>query len=331
MCGIYLGEEEDNKIINMVASRGKDLQKSVKINRFFLFSSVLAIRDKIEQPIITENFSFLYNGEIYNETVSDTLFIKETIEDVLLHFKHNQQKIQEISMDIYKRINKYENELALVILFKDYILFFKDDIGRKSLGHKLNKLQISSVGYQNEVDCLYLYIYDIKEKSLQKVLKQSDYVQHLVSNYHRIAHMIQQNKYYAFLKQENFKKGESLINENCSVHDLDKLLFESTKKRLIKGNIVVLFSGGIDSNVIVLYLILASKSDQKIFLINSSLIDSQDRENAKTSYNLIKKTFPERAIELVIVELNCEMIKTHKKHLEDLIYPKTSKMDLNIA
>ncbi|KAF9763961.1 Asparagine synthetase domain-containing protein [Nosema granulosis] len=345
MCGIFLGEEANEEIIELVGNRGRDFQNTIHYKNLVLFSSVLAIRGEVKQPVVDDDFIFLYNGEIYNDSKSDTVFIKNTIKEVLEKFQTNTINIVEIASEIYQEINKYENELALVVLLGDFIVFFKDDMGRKSLGFDSKFFQISSVGYQNEIDNLYIYIYNLKDTKTQKIKKRSFLTSFYHENFHRIADFVGEK--YNFLKYEKNIKNEleetinlpgfnnlmleSTTRNRTNLLDFDNLILESTRKRLIGGDLVVLFSGGIDSNIVTLYLLLTSKSTQKIFLINSSFGNSIDRKNSEESYKRFKDLFPRRCIFLIKLDLDINEMKLRQEYLKRLIYPKTSKMDLNIA
>lgn len=337
MCGIFVGEEEDKEIIKMVSNRGCNIQKMVYYRQLTLYSSVLTIRGEIEQPVINSDFVFLYNGEIYNGSESDTIFIEETIRKSFDRYL-DVNLIGSFALDVYEEINRFENEMALVILVKDFVVFFKDDVGRRSLGLRTDRFQISSVGYQENIDNLYLYIYNINSKETTRIKKKSNLCNFYHKNFYRFADLINQKEEYNFLNSEDQGSGSSIEVEGDITPDhslteekYDDILLEATQKRLVDGNLVVLFSGGVDSNIVTLYLLLVSKESQEIYLINASFGNSQDRINSEVSYLKFRNNFPGRTIHLIHVDLEVEEIRRKKQYLMNLISPKTSKMDFNIS
>ncbi|WUR03356.1 asparagine synthase [Vairimorpha necatrix] len=318
----------------MVFNRGGDIQKSIKYSNLYLYSSVLAIRSYVEQPVKTNDFIFLYNGEIYNNLESDTIFLKNIISEVIkdLGIKSYDNDLAEIKdpsetlQKIYSKINFYQNELALAIVFKNVLLFFKDDVGKKSLGLCKDKFQLSSVNYDIELNSAFLYSYDINSKAL------SSYKKKLVS----IKYLLETCDYVAkYLLDPSFVfetiLGFDEMTKETDIKKFDIKFKSAFKTRLTTNNLVVFFSGGVDSVLVALYLHLVSKKDQEIYLINTGFANSHDRKTGVSAFNELKRVFPNRIWHFIKVDLNIEDIFKIKQSIYKLIYPKTSKMDLNIG
>ncbi|EQB61999.1 putative asparagine synthetase [Vairimorpha apis BRL 01] len=82
----------------------RDYHGLIKYDDLTICSSVLYIRDEIKQPICTDKYIFLYNGEIYNESKSDTLgFLKKQfgISSVKYDYEINSNFLY-----IYNKIDK---------------------------------------------------------------------------------------------------------------------------------------------------------------------------------------------------------------------------------
>ncbi|KAK6089622.1 hypothetical protein P3W45_001388 [Vairimorpha bombi] len=385
MCGIYISEEYDEKIINMIKKRGLDFCNSIQINNLHLFSSVLSIRGFVSQPFATDSFTFLYNGEIYNNEQSDTIFIKtvldrnikEIFDDEFIKHLENYKKyyrgnscnsdgecyedrfivseyLQSFLKKVYADINEYQNEYALVIVYKFFVLFFKDDFGKKSLGLSENPFRLSSVRYDKELNNSYLYSYDLISKTVQSYYKMDTKLKYL-NKYTDLINLYLCNNmkidWDGFLRsfEDTFFTGKfekpiengmledinnldyDIFDEMSEVSKFDTLMKISTKRRLNEDSMIVFFSGGIDSIIISLYLHLVSDISKPIFLLNTGFRDSFDRINGKKAFKELEKVFDTRIWKFIEIDLVKEDILEIKDEIEKLIYPKTSRMDFNIG
>lgn len=353
MCGIYISEQFDKDVIELVKNRGHDHFQYLKDIELNIFSSVLYIRDEIQQPICTDKYIFLYNGEIYNDCKSDTKFIKTIIDDniwileqeKIVDFHNALKKFLQV---VYEKINKYENELSLVIILKNFVLFFKDDVGRKSLGLLKNQFGISSVKYEYEINSNLLYIYNRTEKNIISIEKINWFTQ----NFKNISKFTENYLKQSDARNSNLKNTKinlfdndfvskfkistsKLCNENSLSDDLvlklDKLMKDSIYKRLPDDNLIVFFSGGIDSILVALYIHLVSDIIRPIYLINTGFDNSTDRNNSKLAYHELSLKFRARKWIYIENNLSIEQIKIYKQKIYDLIYPKTGNMDFNIG
>ncbi|GFR20063.1 asparagine synthetase domain-containing protein CG17486 [Trichonephila clavata] len=430
MCGILLteiNEDDMGMITELIKNRGRDCFCVKQYKNFLLCSSVLSIRGCVSQPIENQNFILMYNGEVYNNVESDTLFIKEIIDDSLKkiniplisskiqdlekntkitisEYNLSLEQVKELVYLIYNRINEFENEMSIVVCIDDYILFFKDDIGRKSLGLGKNKFFISSVKYDIEIDSSFLYIYRISSREFFRFKKNSELLKIFESRSKHIENILKNHKDdYNFLINHN--KGEYSRNDTCSFYKnfinvqhstnlkheeecspnskdndfkcsfalnknpsiafnfkgddksvniflknlgnetkqsishedlksisiLDFLLKKAVKKRLIDEDLIVFFSGGIDSVLITLYLHLTQNKERQIYLINTAFEGSFDRKNGKLAYLALKQKFSARKFVFIENNLCTEQIVKDKEIISNLISPKKGKMDFNLG
>lgn len=339
MCGIYLSKDYDEEILNLIHNRGKDSFQCIMYNNLYICSSVLAIRSIVKQPIKTQDFIFLYNGEIYNNKESDTLFISdmicETLQECNVVLNTNGlcciDNPSYFLQKFYKKINIFQNELALVIVFQNVVLFFKDDVGKKSLGLSKDKFQLSSVKYEIELDNLNLYSYDLQRSEMSSYKKQN----------FSIRYFIESHKYLKKYFLEDCKISEGLLEEfsqfpmnrsySGTVDFLDQILKKAFKKRLVPNNLVVFFSGGVDSVLVALYLHLVSDLSQTIYLINTGFEDSHDRKAGLNAYLELKRLYIQRSWQFIRVNINLDDLKLNYINISNLIYPKKRSMDFNIG
>lgn len=376
---------------------------------------------------IKKQTKFQYSGKIFNIIDTDS-FLKKIIKDrreyieyknlkkmknensnkiCIIQYMNGKFAMKPVDLDlndyifdeflfieyIYQKINRYENQLGIAIYNDEKIYFFKDDIGKKSLGYKINPFILSSMNYDYEIDGLRLYIYDVKEKKLFTKFKPNSC---LLPNYIKSANeliadfklKLHKHKYifdYTFDKHplygfnDTFMKTidrtwivetkdlklnevnhilpnintyltkkyliETIINFNKK-NDIDQndkfnyiylktfieYFLESIKKKLLlEENIVVYFSGGVDSTLVVVFLHLSLPINKTIYLINTGFINSHDRNIGIESYNELKKTFHERNFVFIENNLEISKINEYKEKIKRIIFPKTKNMDINIG
>lgn len=370
MCGILLSEDELKKeVVLLIKNRGKSYFNRVRLQNMNSASSVLSIRSSVEQPIIEKDYSFFFNGEIYNKWESDTMFIRDTIDSVL---KSNRVVVENENEEIFKEdknlccstvpnqdlgisknftvleliyteINKHENEMALAILMGNKVLFFKDDIGRRSFGITFSPFFLSSVQYSEELDSMKLYLYDIKQKCLYSKFKpRFGIIKLYFDRFGWVKHHLQSCKYGqaydhfircydkisdSVPKEYTFKKSE----ENF-VAELTALLKNSIAKRVVKADpIIVFFSGGIDSLIIAIFCHLCVGVGIKIHLINTAFPDSFDRKFGLLAYNDLVAKYGNDRLLFIENDLSCDLIKENSELIRQLMHPKYTKMAFNIC
>lgn len=343
MCGILFSEGQlSDEMIELVSRRGSDFQKLINLNDCTLFSSVLSIRSTIEQPIIENNFILQFNGEIFNSSESDTLYIKKLIsKHITLESLDNLEACFEYLSKIYDEINQYENELALCIKIGRFVCFFRDDFGKRSLGYSINPFTVSSVLYSIEIDSMMLYIYDLKDKIINIRFKTK---KNLISEYldriPTIESFLISQKYlkefpylseYSNLLHSSNQKENKQEDVKFRIEEFHKLLLKSFEKRKFDGSPVVFLSGGIDSLVVAIYVHLTIDSKKSIYLINTALPESFDREMGIKAYKDLVTIFPDRQFHFIDNDLALDCILENRKVIERLMFPKTDKMTFNIS
>ncbi|AFN82846.1 asparagine synthetase-like protein [Encephalitozoon romaleae SJ-2008] len=340
MCGILLSEEENSaweEIALLVRNRGEDHYNRIHMGNIVAISSVLAIRESIKQPVVGHRYILLYNGEVYNKEPSDTLFIKSIVDKLL---NDGADSCMESTIDrIYEEINRYENEMAMILMIGDYVYFFKDDIGRRSLGYGLSPFYVSSVGYLEEINPMLIYSYNKVTKSLSEWPKSSRIVKKYMSMSDVILKRLNNEKYskkYQYLKKYLASSGveankEDLNNVDDVVKEFGKAFRKSVERRVSEGNICVFFSGGVDSMLVTIFLHYSTDPCQRIYLINTSFGPSWDRDTGKRGFESLCSRFRERAFIFVSNEVSIEEVRAFKEHIYKLIHPKCGRMDFNIG
>lgn len=364
MCGIYLSEEppsEETKYY--ITCRGKSFQSGAVHGNFHLFSSVLSIRSSVSQPITVPPFTLLYNGEIYNGEESDTLFVARAIKSCMRGNACEDadetdggyvEKGFAFVNELYTRLKGcralLECEVALAVTDGRMAYFFKDDIGKRSLGYRTGPFTLSSVNYEAEIDPMKLYIYDSRTKGLHWRFKErTGIVRTYLNRVSSIKEYLFSEKYrneYSFLTgYENVVTGNvaELLQPRMSpsakhvlshmdyVLVLHTLLENSFGARKCCGSPVLFFSGGIDSLVLAIYTHLAADSERDIYLINTAAGGAFDRTQSTSAHHDLQGAFPHRRFVLIENNLDLDEIKKHKSRIEYLMLPKNGRMDFNIA
>jgi asparagine synthetase B (glutamine-hydrolysing) len=124
---------------------------------------------------------------------------------------------------------------------------------------------------------------------------------------------------------------------------LGSLLLQAVRRRLT-GPAAILFSGGLDSVVLAaLALQLTSNDDDDdtlISLINISFVNdkksdnnpvSADTQAALASYQDLQRLYPDRHFQFQQIQAEWSEIQAAEEHIQALIHPKTTTMDVNIA
>ena len=127
-------------------------------------------------------------------------------------------------------------------------------------------------------------------------------------------------------------------NPQLNLENLTNVLVESVRKRCvgIKDSVMVLFSGGLDSAVLAAILAQILPEEIDIDLVNVSFDpeNSPDRISSLIVLEDILKISPNRKIRLLCSDhkIDSETLGSSQFTLiADLIEPKSSHMDFNIA
>lgn len=366
MCGIYLSENPiDPTTKNYIAARGKSFQTETTSGMFHLFSSVLAIRSTVPQPVAESGYILMYNGEIYNGEESDTLFIAKVINEEFCSQISEDSLIQErfdaltmlynrLKLEKTKSLDRtddilLESELAVAVTDGEFVYFFKDDVGKRSLGYKLNPFVLCSVKYEIEIDPMKLYIYDGSEKALHwKFKEKTGIIDAYFSRMKLIRQYLFSEKYidqYSFFTgyksvggceaatsvSADHNRNKTPTNIITNIKKLDGLLRKSFIQRKHTDNPIIFFSGGIDSFITALYIHMTIEEYHSIYLINTGISGSFDRIEGLNSYKDLQDRFPHRKFIFIPNDLILDEIKPHQDIIKDLTLPKTGKMDINIS
>lgn len=370
MCGIFLSDSPvTEETRRMLQNRGPSHYAEKQFSSIYTASSVLSIRGSIPQPYGEADWLLFYNGEIYNNQPEDTLYIANIIRQVSKQASGTAGAPEDTRFieQIYRNINRSDNEAAIAILRSDRLFFFKDDIGRRSLGITLghNTFTLSSVQYAEDIDPLRLYIYDFTTHDLRSIPKppSTPLSRKCLSALHSMDWALFCPAYltehpYLGRYPGHPPGGHRLDSPCCTGHHPDshsqhptarttpsdssatiekyiRLLKQSIAHRLPPNNsapdAVVAFSGGIDSVVIALFLHLCLPPGHRIILVNTSFRGMFDREKGLEAHAALSDRFPDRHFLFVENDLSVDEIQSHLPAIIRLAHPKKSRMAINIS
>jgi asparagine synthetase B (glutamine-hydrolysing) len=141
---------------------------------------------------------------------------------------------------------------------------------------------------------------------------------------------------------------------------LEQLLLEAVRRRLHRHrdtSVSILFSGGVDSVVLAALSLLILDPATPLYLINVEFVeqDQQDDDHdeadggsgggaaaaassraadtlaAQASFEDLVRRYPQHSIRFISEKVHWNDILTHQSHIQSLLAPKTSVMDLNIG
>eukprot|EP00834_Sanchytrium_tribonematis_P005497 NODE_337_length_9297_cov_0.873994.p2 type:complete len:478 gc:universal NODE_337_length_9297_cov_0.873994:1138-2571(+) len=317
MCGILLCVNCDISDQSLIKNRGPDNWNCDISDQIIRYSSVLALREFVPQPF----HELQYNGELYHNIRSDTTYIYDKLKSGSI-----QNTIQ--------LLDDMDAAFAITWTDSENIYFGRDYLGRRSLLYKTfdGKLIVSSVSVSDnmlECDCKFWYKYNIKTQSLLKIERKSKIP-----------------KFKLLLKQsdeitdfENFK----LIYEH-DIRIFEHLFLQNLRDRLLTTTdlheqFAVLFSGGLDCSLIVLYLNQCLPSHCSIDLLNVAFehrnskvkYDVPDRRTAIERKKEFNVRFPKRQLNLVTIDVTEKEYYKAKPHVVKLMKPHNTVMDLSIS
>lgn len=310
MCGIFgqinktekVSKEQITKCTNSMKSRGPDssgvfIDKNVGLG--FRRLAIIDLSENGNQPMVFEDekLALVFNGEIYNH-----LGIKKSL-DVK---KWNSVSDTEVLLRGYLKygsaiVNHLEGMFAFGIYDKkdNKVVLARDHFGKKPLYYYYDKdtfvfsseikalLQIPSVKGKLEIDTLSLnkfmfYGYVPSPNSIFKQIKKvkpSTVVEFDIRK-------------WEITSEKNFWNLNEIVpevtkSEDDILRDLDTLLEESVRKRLISDVPVGMFlSGGLDSSLISYYM---GKLGAKVDTYTVSYSNNKDIDETKYAKEVAEK------------------------------------------
>ena len=269
MCGILANFNYNVKInkkhLKLIENRGLDnfgitdfneIKNYFKVDKIhevpnnFIFHNLHAIVSQVNQPILKKYFYFATNCEIYNyknlkqNANSDSLVLFDLLTSSLLPLKLNDRdELIKQSLNALKiELNKVDGVFSFILYNKrDNLVFIaKDFFGIKPMKYAFenNNLLICSEG-----------------KVIEKIFDDNN-INNLDGN-KIICFDLNNNKMCDEEIDSNLYEvnGKYIKDENKILNELDNLMVSSIKKRVPKNiKFGVLFSGGIDSTLIVMIL-----------------------------------------------------------------------------
>ena len=141
MCSfIFSNKKLQNKKLNFIsAKRGPDYTNAVSVGQFNMIHNLLDISEtRTLQPIIQDDITLLFNGEIYNQHLEcDTLSI------IPLYKEYGENFIEQLN-----------GEYAIVILDKNTIYLYSDIFATKPLFYCVENNNIGIATYASELKLL---------------------------------------------------------------------------------------------------------------------------------------------------------------------------------
>jgi len=244
MCGytiIKKGSTIENKH-QLIKHRGLEhTTKSYDLFNVDFYSLALSSKNSnYIQPVVSGNYSFVFNGEIFNykslnrKCKSDLEYLSK----LFYEFKYDQDRI-------YKESLKWDGFWSISIIKNSSVYFFTDPLGKKQLYY-------SEMGISSEIKPLIENNskYDYNENYFLKSRSSFQFISRAIPDqmYHynfsfKSASVYKKRKYFDEIKYINSSK----------IYDLLELAVLERIENKIDG-ISLLLSSGIDSNIIKYYL-----------------------------------------------------------------------------
>lgn len=268
MCGFYFSNNKSEDLfksrLEKINHRGPDYTGIHRENILSFGHKRLSIIDldkRSNQPFITDKYILLFNGEIYN--------YKE-IKDKLIHkgysFKtKSDTEVLLFAYDYYKeKLPSILNGMFSFLIFdkiEDTFFGARDRTGQKPFFYYLNNDEIE---FSSELTPLINDDFKIDDFVLGEYLLSGTIpsAKSIIRNINKIkpGHYFK----YSFNEKELIqtkywenKKTKLLDNRNINEHlqNLDSLINDATKKRLLESDVKtgIFLSGGIDSTIITKY------------------------------------------------------------------------------
>jgi asparagine synthetase B (glutamine-hydrolysing) len=355
MCGMGIWIEGNctyplKEIPEVLQRRGPDHQSLISAptqTNVTLIATVLHMRGNVmmKQPKQYSWGNLCWNGEIYQyiskdgsslceipPDQSDTNVVAQIVSEALQMATINKiSKLEAITMAISRICN---GEFAFSILSDTALYFGRDRFGRRSLltckDESLGLWQLSSVATSlnqswQELIPGFVYEYNLSSHSIQ----------FLPFNMHAPI-----STFVNTIPVTNDNKPNEVSNTmwQASIH-FETLLRHAVKLRLTsscsRNNAIgVMYSGGLDSAVLAGMVASMLKEEQCLELYNVVFGDGSaaDRMAGYQSYKELREIYPQLDIRFITVDIqDWNHVIQIEKHIQQLIFPKTTVMDLNIG
>lgn len=311
-----------------------------KSNNELDYNSRILCRHNDEGKLI---YMLITEGKFYYHILNDKDFSSH--EDILEQIMNIFIENKPCDDNIANLLSYFEGCWSFMFLdVNNSLLYYgRDPRGRKNLsigqgiGLLQNNIILTSIHvhrYDNikfepfkwkEVDIEGIYCFDFKDCKLNLLKWPS----HVISIMNREEHLI-------------IDQGISLMNENILVDKFKDVLYQSVSVRCSdlqnESHISVLFSGGLDSTVLVALLDQCVHKSITIDLINISFgsndeewENTPDRIGGKKSLEDLKKISPERKYQFVKVNVTKEELYEHSNSISLLMHPSKTVMDISIS
>ena len=377
MCGIGFCKkcELNDGTIELLKRRGPDCYNTKRIEKqeLIFYGSVLSQQGIgiQSQPLEAEDIILLFNGEIYDHPelvrkdneISDSLWLSQKISS----YKWN---IDEILLCL----SKIKGEFAFVVYNKieNEILFGRDRLGRRSLliSAYQDQFRLVSVGEDNsllELPADGLYFGRVNDL-LQ--LKRFRYEAGTIVESHHLKEFIFLNSLKSLVDIDRvLEEDAQTINiEDAKYTDNNypsywtfsqnftgnseedyktrvSKAFENSIYRRVKyhkGNIGILFSGGLDCSLVAYYTLKyiadqGLKTQVDLFSVafgkgEEDYEKCPDRITANSSFEQIRFLFPSAHLSLVKINISkSDLEKKRKTVIKHLINPRVSVLDDSIG
>ena len=280
---------------NLLYNRGPDHQNYIiKKNRMIFHSrlKIIDLHNRSAQPMRRNNFSIIYNGEIYNY-----LELKNELKN-FYHFTTNSDTEVLLFSFIHwgkKMLNKIEGMYSFVIFEENTNYYFaaRDFFGQKPLYYfKKN----SEIFFSSEIKPILKFFkltINFEDKEIYKYLN-NNYFGDSKNTFFRNIFQVTPGTYceYKNLKLQ-FKKYEITPNKKIIERSIKSELVNSVKKNLISDvEVALLYSGGVDSRSI--YDLLPKNKKKKIKLFHLNFEDFSEIRNTSNLKNLKSFTFKKK-------------------------------------
>lgn len=324
--------------------------KELKVKNFHfqLLSSVLSLRKPFtKQPVLGPDYILQFNGELYNAEClekNDTQYISEKINAAILSSNSKKQAFGAV-------ISLLDGEFAYAItdLAENKVYFGKDQVGKRSLLYCVeDDVTISSVfpsrNGQSVTECPggKMHVVDLETRNLEVIPYLETAEEHSLHTYDSFKPIPGHTGICDDILSARTEQLHEVLSRSTFVRQSTIYPLHPSKEHLDLG---VLFSGGLDCTV--LAGLIASnyvKHNQSAVIdlltvgfentrAELSASESPDRKLSERSWFELSKRFSGTNVVFRLVQV--DVLYTdwlcHKKHVLNLIHPRSTEMDLSIA
>ena len=312
------------KALCLLRMRGPDFENSIGIanDSAKLYGFVLCMQEQVQQPICSKDGNVLcFNGEMYSSLKDGACCSKSgsdtrNVLEILNRLPDGEARIRALD-------EEFEGEWSFVSYDakRNSLFWCRDGFGRRSLLEGRDDsgrvVCISSVSFDpslvwSEIPVSHGFEYNferLETVSIERKLKWT---------------------LTTLLTLNNESSPQQLLFDalKCAVS-------RRVNPHTLGGNnsFAVLFSGGIDSVLIAAIAHLVSEPGVNIYLVNVSFQgeESPDRIAARMALVELDRIFPARQFSLICRDVTLEEVKSASDLIVELIRPKTSVMDFNLA